>query len=465
MASRLTGTTLILLLFVTACGVGRTGLQGGSGEPSAWPSGPDGADLSAGDAALFYEVQPGESAPEVLPEAKEEEVAPEPPDDGFSVSLIKFDDIHLAVGNPRKINPNTPELTEPDNVVRLSVEVLADQSEILDFQWTTDHGELIAGGGKYVHFVAHEEGPAHITCGFTHLVTGESGSREFSVNVQKAHQFEVRLKGDYAVWARISNMIEAVHLPSRKLITVGEGGLTSFDGKRITSKAIPHGAHAIDVFDLADLSTVISVSTPAMKQAWDHNFITIEGDRLYWGNANTQYTQYRLYTMDLSDQVEEFVFGPDLVLGSVPAGKRLVWGLKAPGSYNGYNNYMYNPKNDKVKALPQLDEHGLVRDWHDPWVVTQDYTGFRLVNLDSGEWFPVTSKFESVTSVVVSSGYYAGHARDPWGDLGSEIFLISFDGTFEERLQFTTNNFLNPSLDGPRVAWTENGDVFLYEAE
>jgi len=298
MSSQLIGTLAALLLFAAACGVGRTGLPATPGEPSAWPSGDD---WRAGDGGLFFDALPLVPDTQPAPDLEEEEAVavPEPPDDGFAVTQIKFEDIHLAQGNPRKINPNTPQLTEPDNLVRLSVEMLDGEAETLDFSWATDHGQFLDESATEVRFLASEEGMANIACEFTNLATGETGSRQIAINVQKAHQSEVRLKGDYAVWSHIPNMIGAVHLPSRKLINVGQGGLTSFDGQRVTSKAIPLGAHAIDIFDLENPDAVVSISTPTMKQAWDHRFIHIDGNRLYWGNANTQYTAYKLYTMDL----------------------------------------------------------------------------------------------------------------------------------------------------------------------
>lgn len=397
-------------------------------------------------------------------DAKPYDVPPEDqaiPSD-IPVSELKFEDVHLTTGNPRKINPNTIDGTEPDNVVRFYVDVLGAQPLALSFSWSVDQGEVVSDDGASIRFRSHEEGDPQVKLVVTNLDTGKTLTRTATLTVRKAFQTHPILRGDYVAWDRSQLGVEVVHLPTRTLVSREMGGLSSFDGKRVAGKASKTMDHKILLWDVVDQSS-ITITTPTMQAAWDHRFISLQGDRLYWANTDTTYEQLTLFTMNVNDQVEHQVYGPTLVLRATPVGQGLVIGLKSSDGY-GYVNRLYDPNLDTTQPLTELDPYGLVMGWDDPWWVMQDTSGFTLLDHVTFQQLKVKSAFDSIVSVEVSKGFYGGHAREAFGNQG-EIFLVEIGGSYDQRIKFPSNDFLDPSLDGSRIAWTWQGDIYLYEKD
>ena len=387
------------------------------------------------------------------------------PDDPLPLSALKFQDVHENQGNPRKLNANTKMATEPGNKVRLYMDWKSDVHPPITFKWSATAGELTPGDGPEAFLVGDAEGEVEITCELLNQITGDVGVRGLSVNIVKGHQHGAIIRGDWVVWNLSANKIQALHLPSGAMTEVGPGGgVTSFNGSLLTSKPVSFPDHTLWVYDIETLNK-IEISTDNMQTAWDHRFITVGGRRVYWTNTNTQYTQDKLYTFDLDTKEETFLFGPELLHTTQLPDERLAWTVKQAGtSPSNYNNYLYDPETGEVTELHELDEFGMIQDWHDPWVVLQDYTDHYLRSLDSGEMFTVKAEMYDVVQVEVSAGVYGGHAREPFGDEGI-VFLRALDGLISKQVHFDDNDFKDPSVDGNRVAYRHNNDIYLLVAE
>jgi len=378
------------------------------------------------------------------------------------VSEILFDDVHLTTGNPRKINPNTPGATEPDNLVRLRIKPVVTSPPPLGYTWSVDLGQIVSDSGSEIRFKSSSEGTARVRCRVANLATGESLLRELVITVKKASQAFPLINGDHAVWTLSPGEIQAVHLPTRKLRVLGPGSAESFDGKRVFGKPPQFAQYKFLLYDVVT-GKQTTVATQGMKSAWDHRFLRVAGDRLYWANVSTTYAQYTLYTMDLDTKLEELVFGPKLVLHATLSGKRLVFASKPLDVYS-IANHVYDPAAKTTTALIDLDPLGMVVSQHDPWVVLRDLSKYTLLNLATKETRKVETTLPDIVSALVSGGYYGGNAREAFGDKG-EIFVVALDGSHERRVLFNHNDFMHPDMDGGRIVYMHDGDIYLLEAK
>ena len=380
---------------------------------------------------------------------------------GVPVSGIRFQDVHLVTGNPRKINPNTPQATEPDNLVRLHVDPLVPNPPPLTYAWTASAGQITKRVGYEIWFKSGVEGEVHIACRIRNPKTGDQLERRLTLRIKKAFQAFPLIKGDYVVWNVSPGQIQAVHLPTRKLLNLGSGSADGFDGVRVIARPPTFPDHSLYIYEVATAKKTI-LTPPTMKTAWDHRFLRISGDRVYWANTNTYYTQLTLYTMRLGEKAERKVYGPDLVIQTVLDNQRLVFTTKTLSAYNLFN-HIYDPTTHKVTARKDLDPKGMVVSWHAPWVVLRDLSRYSLLNLTTKKEIKVTTTLTSLVHVLVSSSHYGGHARDAFGTRG-EIFLVALDGSGEKRQSFNHNNFMMPTMDGGRIVYMDKEDIYLFTA-
>jgi hypothetical protein len=376
------------------------------------------------------------------------------------VSGILFEDVHLTTGNPKKINPNTPGATEPDNVVRLYVKSLVKSPPPLLYAWSTDLGQLLSGFGSEIRFKSSVEGLAKVRCRITNTSTGAVLDRELTLTIKKAFQASPLIRGDYVVYNLSPGEVHAVHLPTRTLRNLGDGQVESFDGKHAFCKPHKFGQYKFFLYDVVSGKKTV-VATKGMTSAWDHRYLRVAGDRLYWANVSTNYTLYTLYTMDLGGKLEEQIYGPKLIINATLAGKRLVFSTKPLGVYQ-ISNFAYDPSTKTTTALTALDPLGVVKSQDDPWVVLSGLSKYVLLNLKTNEQRKVKTSMPHVVSVQVSKGYYGGHAREAFGSKG-EIFLVALDGAHEKRVPFNHNNFMFPDMDGARLVYMHSGDIYLFE--
>jgi len=376
------------------------------------------------------------------------------------VSEIRFQDIHLVSGNPRKINPNTVSATEPDNQVRLYVVLLDDDPPPMSFTWSTDLGSIVSEQGAEIVFASAQEGLAHISCTATDLSSGDVYPRQLTINIEKAVQGYPIIRGDYVLWTVSPHEVHGVHLPTRKAIAVGPGGLTSFDGKWASVKPPTLGDREIVLYNPASGTSQVH-SPPSLKAAWDYRHIVVSGGQLYWATTDTSYEHIELYHMALDKLVENHVYTPDPGMTMAPFNDLLMFGEAFDGGLFG--NHLFTPAQSLLVETYELNALGMVVSYHPPWVALRDYSGFRLHNAAQALTKEVTPSFGSVIGVELTEGYYGGQAREPFGDEG-ELFLVALDGSVDERIHFDTNDFLFPSVDGPRIVWVQDQDIYLFEA-
>ncbi len=375
------------------------------------------------------------------------------------VSEIRFQDIHLVAGNPRKINPNTVEATEPDNLVRLSVELLDDDPPPLSFAWSTDLGSIVSEQGAEITFESAQEGQAHIACVVTDLSSGDIYPRQITINIEQAIQGYPIIRGDYVLWTVSPHEVHGVHLPTRKAIELGPGGLTSFDGEWASVKPPTLAERKIVLYNPATGESQ-EHSPPSLKAAWDYRHIVVSGGQLYWATTDKSYQHLELYTMALDKQIEGHVYTPDPSLTMAPFKGYLAFGEALDGGV--FANHFFSPANGSLIPI-KFDVTGMVVSHFSPWFAFRDYSGFRLREPGTMVTIEVTPTFGSVLSVELTEGYYGGQAREPFGDEG-ELFLVALDGSVDERIHFDTNDFLFPSVDGPRIVWVQGYDIYLFEA-
>lgn len=414
------------------------------------PSGDDGSsrDASGGDARLDALAADAHSDSSFPP--------------GVPISDIRFQDLHRVDGNPRKINPNTIDATEPDNLVRLFVEPMVASPPPLSYSWSVDLGVLVTESGAEVEFRSSEEGAAHVACTVRNTLTGETLLRQATVTVARAVQSAPILRGDWAAWSLDGSTVQAVYLPTREPRTLGPGQLDSFDGRLAAAKPEVFGDKRILLYD-ATSGEASSVAPASIQSSWDFNYLHVTGDRLYWSTDNTTYQQSSLYTMALAEGAERYVYGSDVRSTVVASSQRIVYVVPDPPG-PGFHNYLYDPATSSTVPLLALDAWGLVVSWHDPWAVLQGYDEHRVVNVETGQVIVVQTSFDSIVAAEVSEGYYGGQGREAFGD-ESELFLVALDGSYDHRIHFDHNDFMNLTVDGGRIAWVQDGDIYLFEAE
>ena len=382
------------------------------------------------------------------------------------MSEIRFEDVHLITGNPRKINPNTPAATEPHNLVRLYVVPAVSSPPPLHYSWTVSAGKIVKQDRHQIWFQATADGKVLVTCTIRNSTTGQQLQRKLTLTIKKTMEAFPLIRGDYVVWSSGSpNMTQAVHLPTRKLKTLGSGQAQGFDGVHAVARSPKFGDHAMLVYHVTSGKKTM-ISTPTMKAAWDHRFFRIAGQRIYWANTNTSYTQLMLYTMLLGQEKETKIHGPSLVVRmELDVNSRRLAFTTSPltGKYKIFN-HIYDPTTNKVTARPDLDAMGLVEGWADPWIVLQDVSLRALYNRSTKQQYKITSKYSSLVSLRVSSTHYGGHARNAFGSTG-EIFIVSLVGSQPLRVAVNHNNFMMPSMDRGRIVYMHQGDIFLLTAK
>jgi hypothetical protein len=428
--------TLVTLL------VGVVGLLGGCGHRTT---------VTPGDAGPLAEAQV--PAADAAQDLKVNAAVP--------VSGILFEDVHLTTGNPRKINPNTTKATEPDNVVRLHIEPLVKSPPPLSYAWSASLGQILTHGGSEIRFTSSAEGAAKVLCRVTNKATGASLERTLTITIKKAFQAYPQIRGDRVVYNLSPGEVHTVHLPTRGLRILGAGQLESFDGKRAFCKPHKFAQYKFFLYDVVHGGKTV-IATQGMKAAWDHRFLRVAGDRLYWANVSSNYSQYTLYTMDLGTKLEAQIFGPKLILHATLVGKRLHFSTKPLGVYK-ISNHAYDPTSKTTTALKALDLLGQVISQDDPWVVLRGPSKFLLLNLKTNEQRKIKTTMPHVVSVLVSQGYYGGHAREAFGNKG-EVFLVALDGSHEARVPFSHNDFMHPAMEGGRLVYMHKGDIYLLEA-
>ncbi len=69
-------------------------------------------------------------------------------------------------------------------------------------------------------------------------------------------------------------------------------------------------------------------------------------------------------------------------------------------------------------------------------------------------------------SLPVTVSFAARQFLALWAVVQNEkLFLVALDGSYEHRIHFDGNDFLALTVDGGRIAWAEDGDIYLFEAE
>lgn len=386
------------------------------------------------------------------------------PADAGLVSEIHFEDAHFTTGNPRKVNPNRRDDTDLDNVVRLSVESFRGPGA-LSLDWRTDLGTLDTTTGAEVRFRSPREGTAHITCTATERTSGATEARETTVVVRRGFRHGALLRGDYVVFnASAPGTVRAVDLRTRAERDLGPGTLLAFDGETVVIRPLRSGDRNLVLWRVSDWTTR-TLAPPSIQTVWDYRWVQLSNGRLFWSTTDQRYTQDTLYSMRLDGGPEQRLHGPTALRGVASHGGDLVFSEVAGtmGTFDSFRSLIIENA-APPRALPAVDAASVVRSWFGPWLSTTSSRGSFLVERSSGRALEVRSLLGSVTSVVVSATHSGGHDRDPFSSRGGAVFLDALDGTTHWRYPLDTNDFVNPSIDGQRIAWVHRNAVWLYEA-
>lgn len=376
------------------------------------------------------------------------------------IGAITYRDVDGIAGNPRKVSLSTVQATDLDNEVELKVQPLR---EPLTYQWGTSHGAIGGGvaSGPVARFRAATQGVARISCRATLTATGETQERVLEVVVKRALRTGPLLRGEWVVYTLWPGFIEALHLPTGRMVEVGKAGLASFDGATIAAKPPSLGNKEIELAAVSDFRT-LKVKPATLQQSWDYRHIHVSGDRLFWATSDRSYSVNSLYTQRIAESSETLLHGPALVVSAAASAGRLAFTAGDNATPRLYRNFVWDPV-QKSRAQPQLDALGAVQSWKDPWMSLIGTGGVTVTNLSSGKSFAVSRPRLSTVSVDVGERCYGGHAREPFGTKG-EVFLATYDGAVDRAHPLGTNEFVTPSVDGCRMAFAFGGKVFLLEA-
>lgn len=419
------------LILCAACG--RTGLEQ---EPP--DAGPDGATLLP-DAGLDAGADAGE------------------PVDAGLITDIGFEDVHFVTGNPRKLNPNRRESTDPDNVVRLWVEP---RRAGLSFEWQTDLGELDTPRASSVRFKSSTQGIAHVTC-TAKLAGGEGQVRATTVVVKRVHRNGARLSGDWVAFNTIAPIdVVVVHTSTREQRDLGPGHLLAFGGETLVVRPQRSGDRTLGLWHAGDWTTR-GLAPPSIQSSWDFRPVGLSGGRLFLAPTDASYTRDMLFVTELASGVERQLYGPMGLRGSAVWNGRVVFSEATAPTY-AFRSFELEGSG-AVQPLPIVDTTQIVRSWAARWLVVQSTRGYSLIDRSTGRAVDVPTRLGSVTSAVVSATHLGGHDRDPWGTRGA-VFLDALDGSSRWRHELDTNDFADPSIDGRRLVWVHDNAVWLYEA-
>lgn len=379
------------------------------------------------------------------------------PADAGLVSEIGFEDVHFVTGNPRKLNPNRRDGTDPDNVVRLWVEP---RRAGLSLEWRANLGELDTPSAASVRFRSAREGTAHLTC-TAKLPSGEAEVRATTVVVKRVHRNGARIHGDWVAFNTIAPQeVIAVSVSTRAQVELGPGQLLAFDGDTLAVRPLRSGNRTLGLWHAGNWTTR-GVAPASIQSSWDFRALGLTGGRLYLAATDASYTQDTLYVTELAGGAERRLAGPTGLRGAAVWGGRLAFSEATAPAY-AFRSWEIEG-GATPQPLPTVDATQVVRAWSGDRLAVQSTRGYAILDRATGRSVDVPTRLGSVTSVVLSATHVGGHDRNPWGARGA-VFLDALDGSSQWRGDLDTNDFANPSIDGRRLVWVHQNAVWLYEA-